>query len=126
MNNFSSFSTDEPPVSGFGKKSLGADPLHLAALSGASPTAYFVWRQVMENASNSKCNTDSEDEELPSLSRSYNDLHMSTFQSFEENELNNLVENSPMAELNKQDHNGNSPLAWAASEGREDIVTLLR
>jgi ankyrin repeat protein len=105
---------------------------HIAALSGASPTAYFVWRQVMENANNAlKSSMDSDEESVSSevnaitLSKSYNEIHLSTFQSFEENELNTLIESSPMAEINKQDHNGNTPLLWAISEGRDDIASLL-
>jgi ankyrin repeat protein len=132
MNTFSNFSSSDP--SGFGaNKALQVDALpHLAALSGASPTAYFVWRQMMEAQAASKGNNESDSdekiqvEEFTTQPQSYNDIHLSTFQFFDdEHELSAMIESSPLAELNKQDHNGNTPLLWAASEGRDDIVTLL-
>jgi len=36
----------------------------------------------------------------------------------------NLVENSSEDKINQQDHNGNTPLMWAVSQAREDLVQL--
>ena len=38
---------------------------------------------------------------------------------------NNILESCSLNEINKQDHNGNTPLIWAAMEGHDDIVQLL-
>eukprot|EP01117_Protostelium_nocturnum_P012745 TRINITY_DN4710_c0_g1_i1.p2 TRINITY_DN4710_c0_g1~~TRINITY_DN4710_c0_g1_i1.p2 ORF type:complete len:274 (-),score=94.17 TRINITY_DN4710_c0_g1_i1:310-1131(-) len=109
---------------------LGADAnATLAALSGASPTTYFVWKKAMESAmiigkEESALERASEERNQPQLSF-YNDLHGCAFQNFEENELSTLVEGSSMAEINKQDHNGCAPIHWAVSEGNSEVVSSL-
>jgi len=106
-------------------------------LSEASPTTFFVNNIIWQAATNRKLGP-SKDEVLPErpsyqeivvqppTPSFYTSLHSTPFE--EDNvslQTMALVESSPEKSLNEQDHNGNTPLIWAASQGREDVVQLL-
>lgn len=56
----------------------------------------------------------------------YSELHLASFWEDEEMEhATTLVENSRLEDLNRRDLNGNTPLIWAAAEGRLDLVQVL-
>lgn len=106
-------------------------------LSGASPTSFYcgnmIWRQFIEGAKAnnevrkpiSSSNVQYETATVFNLPQrqEYSALHVSAcigqFKS-----ANALLENNEN-DVNKQDHNGNTPLIWAASEGNDDIVQIL-
>jgi len=126
---------------------MASIPLLSAHMSGASPTAYFcgemVLRQMIQkgsipNASTTTseggiCKKDSlpsdiQTHVLPAVGKvdemtGYAPLHLGAF--LDANSFNVLLETALIQELNVQDRNGNTPLMWAVSEGREDIVQLL-
>jgi len=53
----------------------------------------------------------------------YSNFHEMAFLDYNESSL--MCEAATMDDLNSTDHKGNTPLIWAASEGREDIIRLL-
>jgi len=60
------------------------------------------------------------------LTRSgYTDLHFSVVGADNAMDATMAIETATVADVNEQDHNGNNPLMWACSEGREDLVQLL-
>jgi len=54
---------------------------------------------------------------------SYNELHKVAFLESADERM--VVENAPYENLNTRDHNGNTPLMWAASQGNEQLVEAL-
>jgi len=60
------------------------------------------------------------------LTRSgYTDLHFCVVGADNAMDATMAIETATVADVNEQDHNGNNPLLWACSEGREDLVQLL-
>jgi len=99
---------------------------HITA-SGASPTGYFIssslWNAMNKKTLEEMKNVSSSIQYFPSTS--YNNFHLSPF--LEKDQMKtivDMVENSTSSQLNKEDHNGNSPLMWAVAQGREDIAKL--
>jgi len=61
---------------------------------------------------------------VPAFSpQSYNELHEVAFLGNANERM--VVENAPYENLNTRDHNGNTPLMWAASQGNEQLVEAL-
>jgi len=106
-------------------------------LSGASPTTYYygnmVWQNIVESG---KKIYETEKKNQPTLSPSsepitilndeecgYTALHQVAFVEGADERM--LVESVPFEKLNARDHNGNTPLMWAASQGDEQLVELL-
>jgi len=104
-------------------------------LTGASPTGYYcgnlIWRQFMQSkeTKNIEARTAVKASPAPAAlqyiaSSKYSELHLLAC-------LGNLqsgssyLEGCPTSAVNKQDHNGNTALHWAALQGQEDFVQLL-
>jgi len=98
-------------------------------LSGASPTSYFMWKQVLESKLNSESHRGRADSivavEAQCEVSTYNDLHACSFENMKDDTLSTMIESASLEVLNKQDHNGNTPLIWAASEGRYEVANAL-
>jgi len=110
-------------------------------LSGASPTTYFygnmVWQNIVEsgkkifeqkkNQQQSIVETPVEYLEPITILNDdvcgYNELHQVSFIEGADERM--VVESVPFEKLNARDHNGNTPLMWAASQGNEQLVELL-
>jgi len=104
-------------------------------LSGASPTTYFygnmIWRQFVQSKANTAVKQVKSSEErmqlvtVPSSNKQeYSQLHISACLG-QMKATNSYLENCSVYDVNKRDHNGNSPLHWAASEGNDEVVQLL-
>ncbi|PRP78870.1 hypothetical protein PROFUN_01043 [Planoprotostelium fungivorum] len=96
-------------------------------ITGASPTTYYLWKEAMD-IKLSGCDVSSEYEaamEAQQEASSYNDLHACSFTDTDVVELASIIETATTAMINQKDHNGNTPLIWAASEGRFDIAEAL-
>jgi ankyrin repeat protein len=61
--------------------------------------------------------------ESATLNHGYTELHQVAFMGTANERM--VVENAPYDNLNIRDHNGNTPLIWAASEGNEQLVEAL-
>jgi len=99
---------------------------HVVA-SGASPTGYFIssslWNAMSKKSFEDTKNSPATIQYFPSTS--YNNFHLSAFLEKDQMKMiADLVENSTSTQLNKEDHNGNTPLMWAVVQGREDLVQL--
>jgi len=102
-------------------------------LSGASPTTYYcgnmVWQSIVENGKKifeqkQKAQGNIVKTNVPAFSpNSYNELHEVAFLGNADERM--VVENAPYENLNTRDHNGNTPLMWAASQGNEKLVEAL-
>jgi len=104
-------------------------------LSGASPTTYFygnmVWQNIMETGKKMYEQkkqgfvVDSRAEQAVPANHihGYTELHQVAFTETANERM--VVENAPYDHLNRRDHNGNTPLMWAASEGNEQLVEAL-
>jgi len=102
-------------------------------LSGASPTTYYcgnmVWQSIVENGKKifdqkNKTQAIGVKTSVPAFSpSSYNELHEIAFLESANERM--VVENAPYENLNTRDHNGNTPLLWAASQGNEQLVEAL-
>jgi len=110
-------------------------------LSGASPTTYYygnmVWQNIVEsgkkifeqkkNQQQSIIETPVEYLEPITILNDdvcgYNELHQVSFIEGADERM--VLENVPFDKLNARDHNGNTPLMWAASQGNEQLVELL-
>jgi len=102
-------------------------------LSGASPTTYYcgnmVWQSIVENGKKifeqkQKTQGNIVKTNVPAFSpNSYNELHEVAFLGNADERM--VVENAPYENLNTRDHNGNTPLMWAASQGNEQLVEAL-
>jgi len=99
-------------------------------LSGASPTTYYcgnlIWRQFLQGKTVTetveyKKTASSATEQTTVNTQSYSNLHFHACVGSK----TSVFESSSFGELNKQDHQGNTPLMWAVSEGNDDIVQLL-
>jgi len=106
-------------------------------LSGASPTAYFcnnmVWQNIVETGkkiyeekTNKQLIENNEAVEpiiiLNDEESSYNVLHQAAFM---EGVNEQMLESVDYDELDARDHNGNTPLMWAAANGNLQLVELL-
>jgi len=115
------------------------------AFHGASPTSWFIGNTLMKNIL--KQNKDGRDpmeptkqsfslessrqtftnykKTVPSPKQPYSGLHVAAClgQSVSAREL--LENGTDLVDIDEQDHNGNTPLMWAASEGSEEIVQIL-
>jgi len=104
-------------------------------LSGASPVSYYcgnmVWQNMVENSKKIyEENNKKRNESIVEAARmtaftaqSYNELHEIAFLETANERM--MVENAPYENLNTRDHNGNTPLMWAASQGNERLVEAL-
>jgi len=104
-------------------------------LSGASPTTYFygnmVWQNIVETGKkmyeqkkqHGFADSGVERLETASHQNGYTELHQVAFMGSANERM--VVENAPYDNLNRRDHNGNTPLMWAASEGNEQLVEAL-
>jgi len=54
----------------------------------------------------------------------FNPLHLSPFLD-ERKKVEEMLENSTVAQVNVEDHNGNTPLIWAVAQGQDGLVQLL-
>lgn len=97
-------------------------------LSGASPTTYYcgnmVWQNLMESG---KKILQQKKEQEPRLGTTnnlpvYTELHHVAFSGSNER---TALENASYEHINRRDHNGNTPLIWAASQGSEQLVEAL-
>jgi ankyrin repeat protein len=120
-------------------------------LHGASPTTYMVgnlmWNQLAKLQLGQKTEIgkgafyngkyeasegyryEKEVERLPrqpSLEYSYSELHMAPFMEMEEVERTiQISDNTNLRKINARDHNGNTPIIWAAAQGKFEVVELL-
>jgi len=110
----------------------------LPALSGASPTSYFcgnlIWKQLVQQKNIPTMNSEEESsrkKQEVSVSPStifvpteYSQLHVMACQG---NSINagSYFEQCSSFEINKQDHNGNTPLIWACNVAQEETVQIL-
>jgi len=109
-------------------------------LSGASPTTFYcgnmVWQNIMESGKKiyeqKKQQQPVEEEEedntttplvgtVSVVSPCYTELHGVAFGSNERM----VMENATFDNINRRDHNGNTPLMWAVSQGNEQLVEAL-
>jgi len=99
-------------------------------LSGASPTTYYcgnlIWRQFLQGKTvNETVETKKAFEALvQAQTQDYSNLHYHACVGLSKASAN-IFENCSNEQLNKRDHQGNTPLIWAASEGNDDVVQLL-
>jgi len=109
-------------------------------LSGASPTTYYygnmVWQNIVETGKkifeekkNQPAVLQTPEETMEPITilsdeeSGYSELHQVAFIEGADERL--LVESMPFEKLNARDHNGNTPLIWASSQGDEQLVELL-
>jgi len=89
----------------------------------------MVWQNILENGKKifeqkQKAEGISVKTNAPAFQpSSYNELHEVAF--LETSNERMVVENAPYENLNTRDHNGNTPLMWAASQGNEQLVEAL-
>lgn len=108
-------------------------PLSLHQLHGASPTTFFCGKTLfqmmqskkgLEAFSNTVSSQVSEKMETEQET-SYSELHIACCNGDVENVQAILDNTFDHSEINQRDHQGNSPLMWAASEGHDKVVQLL-
>lgn len=89
----------------------------------------MVWQSILENGKKifeqkNKAPAIVVKTNAPAFSpSSYNELHEVAFLDSANERM--VVENAPYENLNTRDHNGNTPLMWAASQGNEHLVEAL-
>jgi len=103
------------------------------SLSGASPTSYFcgnlLWKQLVQQKKTTEVpvfveRLPAQPVVFPSSSSHYSQLHVMATQGNLQS-ATSYLEQCASGEINRQDHNGNTPLIWAALHGQEDLVQLL-
>jgi len=90
------------------------------ALSGASPTSYFCGNLLLKQLVQQKKSSPSPVKAIVTAPVVALPLGYSQLQS-----ATSFLEQCPSAEINKQDHKGNTPLHYACLEGQEELVQLL-
>lgn len=119
-------------------------PVSINHLGGGSPTGWFCANTVMQTMFATKQPTQKDldysfsqrttlnlKERIPSSAScassaipQYSQLHIEAC-SGQLQAATCLLETLEVSEINKQDHNGNTSLMWATSQGLEDMVQLL-
>jgi len=118
-----------------GEVMLGFSP-NLSQFHGASPTTYYCGQVIMRSLMQTKGfepmkkettfqppNTIYETKVVETSQTPYSNYHELAFMDFSES--SQMCESATIDELNATDHKGNTPLIWAALEGRGDVVRLL-